>query len=218
MDEGIRVFIVDDHPLFTSVLAEVLAESGGFTVVGTAGEGTSALEQIKSLVPEILVLDLRLPGASGLELLRTLQEVKLPTRIVICSGVPDSEAIEMSYALGARCFVEKKQPIVDLVSVLRKVAAGEEPISERAAGVLRDALRRKNPPRRITGAELEILRRLATGQNTREIAAGMGLSIAAVYKARTRIGVQFGVRTAGDMRRVAARLGLIHERQSLPPH
>ena len=207
---AIGVFIVDDHPLFTSVLSEVLTESGEFTVVGTAGEGFSAFERVKSAAPEILVLDLRLPGCSGLELLRMLREANVPTKIVICSGVPDAEAIEMSYGLGARCFVEKKQPIAELVAVLRKVAAGEEPVSERAAAVLRDALRRGRPARRLSGGELEILRRMATGQTTKQIAAGMGLSIAAVYKARSRIGQQFSVRKAPDVRRLAVRLGLIH--------
>lgn len=132
-----RVFLLDDYPLFTSVLAEVLNDSGEFRVVGTAADVPSAVGPIKSLAPDILVLDLMLPGPSGLELLQILQATKLPTKIVVCSGAPDDQAIEMAFAFGARCFVEKQSPITELVSALKRVVRGEDPISNRAAAVLR---------------------------------------------------------------------------------
>lgn len=215
-----RVFILDDHPIYTSVLVEVLNDSGELEVVGTAADVPSAVEQIKSIVPDILVLDLMLPGPSGLELLQILQEMGLPTRIVVCSGTPDDQAIEMAFAFGARCFVEKQSPITDLVSVLKRVARDENPISPRAAGVLRDALLRRSHAKKINGRDLEILRRLAMRQCVKEIAAAMELSVAAIYKARSRIATRFGARSAADLHRAAARLGLVlgaHTSAPMPP-
>jgi DNA-binding NarL/FixJ family response regulator len=207
----IRIFILDDHGLFTTVLVQILARSGDFNVVGTASNGTEALEKLAVVEAELVLVDLILPGMSGIEFIQALRARGSRVKIVVCSGVTTDRALETALALGALAFVEKSASVEELLVSLRAVAKGEFPMSPRVAAALRKIVQRRNGRKPLASGDLEILRRLARGEGTKQIAAEANLSLSAIYKARRRIAERTGAVDHWDLRSVALGLGLLHE-------
>lgn len=204
----IRVHVVDDHTLFTTVLANILNDSEHFVAAGTSNDAESALVALRAAPVDVLLLDLQLPRMSGIELLQVVQQESLAGRTVVCSGVTTDEAIEAAFAAGAHCFVEKTSGIADLLETLRRVAQGETPLSERAAGVLRQMARRRSGLKPLAEQDIAILRRLAMPMSPSQIATELGLSLSGVYKARRRIRARTGAIDDRVLFAMAAQLGL----------
>ena len=204
----IRVHVVDDHMIFTSVLADILNESEDFVAAGVSNDAESALERLRAEPVDVLLLDLQLPRMSGVELLQIVQREALAVRTVVCSGVTTDEAVEAAFVAGAFCFVEKTMGIEDLLATLRRVARGESPLSDRAAGVLRKVARRSATVKPLAEQDIAILRRLAAPMAPGQIARELGLSVWGVYKARRRIQARLGSKDDAAMLAMAAQMGL----------
>src|ERR1700748_2516928 len=114
----IKVLIVDDHPLFRQGLRQMIATGDQFELVGEAGDGPAALQLIQELKPDLAVLDVNLPGLSGLEIARKVQAKKLPTRIIILTMYKEEETFNLALDLGVKGFVLKENAVQDILTSL----------------------------------------------------------------------------------------------------
>ncbi len=124
MSGRIKVLIVDDHPLFRQGLRQVVEADQRFELVGEAGDGKIALQLIVEKKPDIAVLDVNLPGLSGLEIARRLQGKRSPTQIVILTMYNEEETFNRAVDFGVKGFVLKENAVEDILKSLVAVAAG----------------------------------------------------------------------------------------------
>lgn len=177
----IRVVVADDHQIVVEGLERLLTDYG-FSVTGTATTSSEAIALARRLQPDILLLDLRLPPAGGLAVLRTLRDEALPSRpILLTAALGDRDAIE-ARQLGVRGVVLKEMPSRQLVQCIRKVHAGGEFMEMASTTRAMDLLTKRERSREhlqgvLTARELEVLRAAATGAPNAEI--GRRLSIGA---------------------------------------
>jgi two-component system invasion response regulator UvrY len=214
-----KVYIVDDHPLYCTVLAEILQEAGEFDVVGLARDGESAIAFLRENKVDILLLDIVLPGLSGMEILAAIQELKIATKTVAISGLKSDDAIALAFSFGAAAYIDKTTDAPDVIANLRAVVRGEFPCNAQANKVLRDMIIRRARFKALSSADLLILKGLAMNLSIKEIAQEAGVSISAVYKARARIAGRTGATNPLGFAKAAADYGLIssHEIHSRNP-
>jgi DNA-binding NarL/FixJ family response regulator len=168
---------------------------------------------LETLQVDILLLDLMLPGISGLEVLERLRGSKCVTRTVVYSGIATDESIAAAFAEGVSAFIEKSSGAEELLTSLRAVVRGEFPMNSRMSSVLRSVVRQRTARKDLAPSDLLILRRLALRHTAKEIADELGMSASAVYKARMRIGSRLGLSGRAGFFSAAASLGLV---QAIP--
>jgi DNA-binding NarL/FixJ family response regulator len=180
----IRVLVVDDHPMVREVIARACADRSGIVVVGEAGNGHEAVEKCRELGPDVLILDLGLPGLSGFEVIHLINEAGLAPSILVVSARDDQAAIFECIRLGVHGYLVKTGPVEDIADAVEAVAFGARVFSleqQRAAhAALRDLARRSRDSARaaahVTPRELTVLRLLADGSTNRQIASMLGVS------------------------------------------
>lgn len=192
------VFIVDDHALFRAGIRATLERASDFTVVGEAGDVPSALRGIERHRPDIALVDVRMPGGNGVELIREVRSRLLGTRCVILTSFADHHALYQSAMAGAHGFLLKDLPETQLVESLRRVAAGESLISPETVQVL-EAQAPYLPPEDellagLTAREREILGLIAEGRTNREIAEQLFLAEKTVRNYVSNILSKLGMR------------------------
>lgn len=178
---SIRIVLADDHPLILGALEILFHAEDDFEVVATCTDGAQALEAVRLHRPDVLVLDLRMPGKSGLDVLREIAGERLPTRTVLLTAtIEDAEMME-AMRLGVGGVVLKEMVPASVVLCVRKVHAGEPWLEKRSAARALDKLmRRESSAREIAGIlttrELEIVRMLCRGLRNKEIASQLVIS------------------------------------------
>jgi len=177
----IRLVLADDHPLILVGLEQLLSLEPDFTVLACCGTGAETLQAVRQHRPDVLVLDIRMPGKDGLGVLRELQEEEIPTRVVILTAALAEDELLEATRLGVRGVVLKEMAPRLLVRCLRKVHAGGEWLERHAIGcALEKLLQREAGAQRLahvlTARELEIVRLVASGRHNREIAQQLSLS------------------------------------------
>jgi DNA-binding NarL/FixJ family response regulator len=178
----VRVLVVDDHDVFRGGLSRLLAEQG-FEVVGQAADGEQALGVAEQLVPDVIVMDLSLPGMSGIETTRRLATTVPQSRVLVLTISVSDAHVKDAIVAGASGYLLKDASIDEIGSGIRAAAAGESVISPRIATKLLDHVRAtsSNGNDDETGAqlskrEIEILRLMAEGKENKEIAQELYIS------------------------------------------
>ena len=179
----IRILLIDDHTLFRSGIRALLQRQSDFEIVDEAADGVEGIKRAKQHRPDVILLDLNMPGLSGLEALQLLVE-DLPDSAVIVLTVSE-EAEELATALrsGARGYLLKNIETEALTSAIRRAAAGEPVISDAMTAKLVQQFRAPSPAparlddtARLTAREREIVQGLARGESTKEIARDLGVA------------------------------------------
>lgn len=206
----IRVVIADDHTIVRDGLRALLAAEADLRVVGEAGDGRAALEATGRTSPDVLLLDLSMPGLNGVEALRRLREVAPATRVLVLSMHGSSDYVRPAIAAGAAGYLVKGAGLDHLLAALRKVAAGGTylgPEAQRAmsagGGAPDDSLER------LTPREREVLQWVAEGRSNKDIGAGLGISPKTVDAHRTNIMAKLDLHDASALTRYALRRGLV---------
>ncbi|MCS7237496.1 MAG: response regulator transcription factor [Thermoguttaceae bacterium] len=180
---AIKVVIVDDQLLIRTGLAEMLAGSE-VDVVGQAGTAKQALQVCEKHKPHVVLLDVRLPDADGLDLLDTIRQKWPEIKVVIVSNYDNPTYVARAAALGASDFVLKSASRDELLAAIRAAAAGQigatEGIFRQVMGLLSSPAPEEDQEHGLTQREFQVLRHLALGLSNREIARSLGISIETV--------------------------------------
>jgi two-component system, NarL family, nitrate/nitrite response regulator NarL len=198
LDKPIRILIADDHPILRDGLRKLLEVEPDFIVAGEACNGHEALQMTRQLEPDMLLLDLVMPGVPCLEVLRSLTATPLPTRTILLTASIDRDEIVKALQLGARGIVMKDSASQLLMKAIRLVMAGQYWIGhEGVTGLIEtfrtqmfDAMER---PYGLTARELEIVTTVTTGFSNKEIAQRLSLSEETVKHHLTKIFSKLGV-------------------------
>jgi DNA-binding NarL/FixJ family response regulator len=186
--EPIRIAIADDHPVFRDGLLEVLQLEEDFCLVGKASNGQEILEVVERYHPQVLLLDLSMPGMDGLATLRRLRELGSPTKVIVLTASEDREHLVQAMQLGASGIVLKHDQTSVLIKSIRRVNAGEiwlhssttQAVMQRAGPEPQPAPALKRDfspsPATLTRKEMEVTRMVSQGLRNKEIAGRMFIS------------------------------------------
>lgn len=213
----IRLLLVDDHPVVREGLCALLQADPELEVVGQADDGVGVESLVETLRPDVVVLDLMMPGRSGLDVTRDLSRPPLAPPVLILS-MYDSEAyVVEAMRSGAAGYALKQAPAVELARGIRTVAAGERylspPLTERALeAYVRKAGGEPDPYDTLTARERQVLARAAEGRTNAEIAARLLISRRTVETHRARAMRKLGLHTQVELALYAVRRGIVADR------
>lgn len=168
----IRILVVDDHPVVRAGLASMLSTIPGLEVRGAASSGEEALELIDTENPDVLLLDLRMPGMSGIELLRSIRALPYSPKALVLTSYESDEEIYRAIEAGAQGYLLKSTPQAEIVAAIQAVNDGRHYIPPRIAARLAERMVRST----LTQRELEILEMVVRGLTNRQIGNALGIS------------------------------------------
>jgi DNA-binding NarL/FixJ family response regulator len=173
----IRVYIVDDHPFVREGLKTYLGTQQGIELVGEAGSGEGALVEIQTLQPDIVIVDLHLPGMGGVELTRKIQEFCPQAKVIILSSFSEEDEVLEAIEAGAISYLLKDSSPVKLVEAIRAAQSGEAILHPRITKKLMERLRRRETVgEQLTMKEKEVLTMMTQGRTNKEIASQLYVS------------------------------------------
>lgn len=213
MSETIRILVADDHPVVRDGLVAILGTQPDFEIIGEAASGDEAVTLVKTLSPDVLLLDLEMPGMDGVAVLKQLRADGLRVRVVVFTAFDTDERILGAVQAGAQGYLLKGAPREELFNAVRVVHSGGSLLQPIVASKL---LRQVSQERReesevdaLTSRELEVLRLLAQGQQNKEIAADLVISERTVKFHVSSILGKLGAGNRTEAVRIAAQRGLI---------
>jgi len=208
---GISVMLVDDHAVVREGYRRLIEKHNGMKVVAEAADGDAAYKLYKELTPDVVVLDLTMPGRGGIEVIRHLRQRDGGARILVFSMHQNAAYALQAFQAGARGYITKSSPPELLVTAIRDVAAGKKALSPDIGHEL--AMMRINPevlaPESLTAREFDIFRMLAEAKSVGEIAATLNLSTKTVANYHYLIKSKLGVSSDIELVHLAMRLKII---------
>jgi two-component system NarL family response regulator len=203
----IRVVIVDDHPMVAEGIQSILESYDDITVVGLLSNGQDAVNQVTTLAPDVLLLDLNMPGVSGLIATEMILEARPETRILILSMHDSPEYISTALSHGAKGYVLKDVPTEEIHTAITAVMAGGEYLCTGAKGSLQPKTADGREP--LTSREQTVLLELAQGKSNKEVAAGLNISVRTVETHRNNIKRKLGISSTAGLTRYALEHGVL---------
>ena len=210
----IRLVLADDHAVVREGVSALLAADPDFEVVGQAGDGAAVVDLVERLHPDVVVLDLMMPGANGLEVTGQLSRRPDPPAVLILSMHESEAYVVQAMRRGAAGYALKQAPAGELARAIRTVARGARylspPLSDRAVDAyLRRADQQQEPEDMLTVREREVLRLAAEGRSNAEVAALLFISRRTVETHRARAMKKLGLRNQVDLARYAIEKGIV---------
>ncbi len=216
MNPPIRVLVADDHMIVRTGIRHVLESEAGFEVVGEAATAAEAVALAARLRPDVVVLDISMPGESGLQVAARLRDTDPEPRVLILSMHDNAEYVLESVRAGAHGYLLKDTVAIELRSAIRTVCRGESYFSPAIASRLREALRGEHETHarslaQLTGREREVLLGVARGRTNKEIAGELGISHRTVETHRESLMRKLRIRTVAELTRFALGAGIIED-------
>lgn len=216
--DKIRIIITDDHALLRSGLKALLNSSPQFDVIGEAGDGVEAIHMVEKLSPDVLILDLSMPGMGGVDCVKELRSRQLPCHILVLTMYDDEEYIKEVMKAGADGYILKKCADTELIEGILKVHSGKKYLNETISQTLIDSLLRttgnkdnsRDPYILLSSREREVLRFIAQGHTNSEIAQMLSLSAKTVDTYRSRIMNKLNLRKKSELVNYAVQHKLIN--------
>ena len=212
----IRLLLVDDHPFVREGIKSHLATQMGIEVVGEAGSGHEALQQAARLRPDLVLMDISMPGMNGLEAISRLRKTAPGARVLVLTMHDNREYIAQVFRLGARGFVRKDGSPGELVRAIHAVSAGEAFFGPGVSSVLleelaqgRESAAHPDSSLVLSDREREVLARVAEGFGNKDIARRLGVGVRTVQTHREHIMRKLDIHTVAGLTRFAVAHGMI---------
>jgi DNA-binding NarL/FixJ family response regulator len=211
----IRVIIADDHPIVRRGLKQIVSSQPDMTVAAECGDGHSALQIAQTQPLDVAVIDISMPGMSGLDVLSQLRthHPKLP--VLILSGYAENELAVRALKAGAAGYLNKETAPEELIAAIRRVVSGRRYLSPDVAELLADSVAgaHEKPHASLSDREYDVLLAIAAGKTVTEIAEEWKLSVKTVSTYRTRIIEKMNLRNNAELMHYAIRNGLTSDRK-----
>ncbi len=206
-----RIMLADDHAIIRSGLRRLLEQEPGLQVVAETDSGEQAYQQYSLYIPDVLVMDISMPGIGGLEALRRILARYPAARVIVFSMHENAAFATQAMSVGARGYVAKSGMVDDLVLAIREVSAGRSYISPAVAQrmALRSVAGGDDLSAKLSAREFEVFRLLTEGKSTDEVAQVLNISQKTAANYQTMIKQKLGVSNPIEMVRLAIRHGLI---------
>ncbi len=185
-----KILIVDDHPIVRQGLRSALMEHAEMQIVGEASDGDEALIRVRASKPDVVLLDISMPGRSGLEVLSQIHAERPSTKVLILSTFPEKQYAVRCLRSGAAGYLTKESASEELITAIRHVAKGRRYVSASLAELLAteiDSDQNKLPHERLSGREFEVLCLIGRGKSVSQIAELLSLSLPTISTYRSRI-------------------------------
>lgn len=210
-----RVLIVDDHPMLRTGLRLLINAQPDMTVVGEAGDLRDAITEARRSTPDVITLDVSMPGGAGVAGVQRLRDAAPGARILVLTMHDDPAYVRTAMALGASGYVVKSAAESELVSAVRSVSKGRVFVDLQEAGTITSILGAQSPSPKaapiasLSEREREILLEVARGHTSRAVADRIGLSVKTVESYRARMMQKLGLKSRADVVRLAVECGLL---------
>ena len=209
----IRVLLADDHSIVRDGLRRIVEEGGNMTVVAEAKDGHEAIRKTHDHAPDVVVVDISMPGLDGLDVISRLSSDFPHLPILVLTMHEEEQYVVRAIEAGAKGYLSKKSAPEQLVTAIRKVVDGARYLTEEAAEMLALRVARgaegRSPLDSLSTRELQVLRRLAMGHTNRETASAYHISIKTVDTYRFRLLKKLGLRNNAELSRFAIQNKLI---------
>jgi len=212
----LRIVLADDHAVVRAGIRLLLDAVPGWTVVAECADADAAVREVREQRPDVLVLDLAMPGRPSLEAIRELRRDATGTRVVVLTMSAEPPLAREALAAGAAAYVLKEAADTELFEAIRRAAAGGAYLDP-AIGALVAAAPQPSS-RGLSERERDVLRLIALGNTNTEIAAALSLSVRTVETHRSHIITKTGSKTRAQLVAYALRAGLLDARPSFPAH
>src|SRR5438445_5952991 len=223
--QKITVILADDHTVVRQGLRALLEAEEDMSVVGEAENGRQAVQMIKRLQPDVVVMDIAMPTLNGLEATRQVSRDSPKCKVLVLSSYSDDEYVQQLTEAGAAGYLVKQTAATDLLKAIREAQKGNAYFSPSIAKRLRDHCRHTfvsgQPARRrsdyLTTREAEVLQLIAEGRANKQIAAELSISIKTVEKHRQQVMNKLGIHDVAGLTRHAIAKGIIESNTGLSP-
>jgi DNA-binding NarL/FixJ family response regulator len=210
----IKVLIVDDHPVVRRGLQSILGEAGDLQVVGEASNGSEALKQVGALKPDVILMDIRLPGADGVQITRRVRREYPEAKVIILTTYDDDQHLYNAIEAGAHGFLTKHADYSDLAESIRAVARGERLLSPALVGKVLDQFQHLARAQALQQSglneqEIELLRLIAEGETNKQIGDKLFWSEVTVKRRASEVYSKLNVADRAQAVAEAMRRGLI---------
>ena len=213
----IKLFLVDDQSILRAAFKSLLGHNERFEVVGGSGDAREAIECIAALRPDVVLLDISMPGLSGLDAIEPLREAHPRLRILMLTHHEGESFVDQAMRAGADGYLSKDSDPSELAIAIESVHAGRSYLSPKVAGGLVAKMRRGEPIAAgaasrlstLTGREREVFQLLALGKSNKDVARGLEISLGTAKKHRENLQRKLDCRSSADLARLAIREGLM---------
>ena len=207
MSETIRILVVDDHPMVAEGITSILESYDDLHVVGALRDGQAVIDHIDTLAPDVILMDLNMPGMGGLTATEMVLERRPETRILILSMHDSPEYVTSALSHGAVGYVLKDVPTDEIRTAIDTVMRGERYLCTGAEGALEP--KRTAPSTTLTNREQTILLQLAQGKSNKEVARALDISVRTVETHRKNIKRKLGISSTAGLTRYAMEHGVL---------
>jgi len=210
MSPKIRILLADDHAVVRQGFKLILNQQPDLEVIGEAKDGSEAVQLAHDLKPNLVIMDIAMPGMNGVEATRRIIESSPECRILVLSMHKDVVYVRETLRAGAKGYLLKESIDQDLLRAVRAVANGDGFLSPEVSGtILKDYQQVEDPFDQLTAREREVLQMLAEGKVAKEVAAVLEISVYTVDAHRGRIMRKLGLKSSTELVRFAMRKGLV---------